>query len=147
MDFLLWQNPQVAWTKYFIGKFFNTHDLDSQQGVFKLTMKSNAIECMVPLFDLNLLTKMWCLLIAFEVLVFRFLEYVKLIELAMVQILNNVEDNKCFSTWLLWSWTFIIGSLPIYHLCTCLYNSFIFCKISHTRNALCNGKQHAIDIV
>jgi hypothetical protein len=61
-------------------------------------MKSNATTCMVPPFDTNPLTKMWCLVTTSQVLVYNFLEYVKLVEMAMVQIVGSVEDERCFST-------------------------------------------------
>ncbi len=49
--------------------------------------------------------------------------------------------------WLLYSRSFAIGSLLIFYLSfTCLHNGFIFCKISHVQNALCNGEEHIIDI-
>jgi len=48
-----------------VGELFNASDLDYQQGMFKLTMKSNATMCMAPHFDLNLLTKMWHLVTTF----------------------------------------------------------------------------------
>ncbi len=53
---------------------------------------------MAPSFDLNPLTKMWCLGTRFWVLSSSFLEYVKLVELAMVQIVGSMEDERCFST-------------------------------------------------
>jgi len=61
-------------------------------------MKANATMCVAPPFDLNPLTKMWCLVTTFRVLSFSFLEYVKLVELAMVQIVGNMEDERCFFT-------------------------------------------------
>ncbi len=67
-----------------VGELFNDSDLDYQQGMFKLTMKSNEATCMTPLFDLNPLTKMWCLVTTFQVLSFSFSGYVKLVKLAMV---------------------------------------------------------------
>jgi hypothetical protein len=36
-------------------------------------------------------------MITFRILVYSFLEFVKLIELAMVQIVGSVEDKRCFS--------------------------------------------------
>ncbi len=42
----------------FVLKVLNANDLDSQQGMYKLTMKSTA--CMAPPFDTNPLTIMWC---------------------------------------------------------------------------------------
>jgi len=65
----------------------------------------------------------------------------------MVQITGSVENNFFFLLWLLCSQSFEIGSLLISHLSfTCLHNGFIFCKISHLQNALCNGGEHIIDI-
>jgi hypothetical protein len=52
--------------------------------VFKLMMNSNATACMAPPFDTNPLTKMWHLVTTSHILVYNFLEYVKLVEMAMV---------------------------------------------------------------
>jgi hypothetical protein len=41
---------------------------------------------------------MWRLLIASQVLVCSFLKYVKLVEMAIVQIVGNVKDECCFFT-------------------------------------------------
>ncbi len=41
-----------------VGELFNGGDLDYQQGMFKLIMKSNAAVCMAFPFDLNPLTKL-----------------------------------------------------------------------------------------
>ncbi len=41
---------------------------------------------------------MWHLQITFQVLSFSFLEYVKLVELAMVQIIDIVENERYFFT-------------------------------------------------
>jgi hypothetical protein len=67
-----------------VGELLNANDLDYQQGMFKFTMKSNAAACMAPPFDLNPLTKMWCLVTTFRVFSSSFPEYLKLVELAMV---------------------------------------------------------------
>ncbi len=69
--------------------------------MFKLTMKSNATVCVAFPFDLNPLTKMWCLVTTFQILSFNFPDYVKLAKFAMVQIVKNVEDEKCFLLWFL----------------------------------------------
>jgi hypothetical protein len=53
---------------------------------------------MAPSVYLNPLTKMWCLGTRFRVLSSSFLEYVKLVELAIVQIVGSMEDERCFST-------------------------------------------------
>jgi hypothetical protein len=67
-----------------VGELFNASDLDCHPSMFKLTMKSNVAACMAPPFDLNPLTKMWCLVTTSRLLSFNFLKYVKLVELAMV---------------------------------------------------------------
>jgi hypothetical protein len=41
---------------------------------------------------------MWRLVTTFWVLVYNFPEYVKLAEMAMVQIVGSVKDERCFST-------------------------------------------------
>ncbi len=41
-----------------VGELLIVSDLDSQQGIFKLIMKSNVAMCMALPFDLNPLTKM-----------------------------------------------------------------------------------------
>jgi hypothetical protein len=66
--------------------------------MFKFTMRLNVAACMVPPFDTNSLTRMWHLVTTFRILFSSFLEYVKLVELAMVQIIGNVEDERCLST-------------------------------------------------
>ncbi len=67
-----------------VHELLNTSDIDCQQGMFKFTMKSNATSCMVPPFDSNPLTCMWRLMTRFQILVFSFFKYVKLVELAML---------------------------------------------------------------
>jgi hypothetical protein len=42
----------------FMYKVLNANDLDNQQNMLKLTMKSNLAACMVPPFDINPLTRM-----------------------------------------------------------------------------------------
>jgi hypothetical protein len=67
-----------------LGELLNANDLNCQQGMSKLIMKSNVVVHMAPPFDLNPLTKMWCLVIISQVFSSNFLEYVKLTKLAMV---------------------------------------------------------------
>jgi hypothetical protein len=65
--------------------------------MFKPTMRSNVVACVVPPFDTNPLTRMWSLVTTSQILVSNFLEYIKLAKLAMVQIIGNVEDEICLS--------------------------------------------------
>ncbi len=67
-----------------VGELLNANDLDCQKDMFKFTMKSNVAACMAPPFDSSPLTKMWCLVTTSWVLSSSFLEYLKLVELAMV---------------------------------------------------------------
>jgi hypothetical protein len=49
-------------------------------------------------FDTNPLMRMWCLVTTSWILICNFPKYVKLAELAMVQIVGNVENEKWFLT-------------------------------------------------
>jgi hypothetical protein len=77
-------------------KLLNARDLECQHGLFKLTMKFNAMACMAPPFDTNLPTRMWRLVTTFRILITSFPKYVKLAKLAMVQVVGSVEDETCF---------------------------------------------------
>jgi hypothetical protein len=82
----------------FMYKILNVNDLDNQQNMFKLRRKSNLATCMVPPFDINLLTKMWHLMATSQVHICKFPKYVKLAKLVMVQIVSNLENQKYFFT-------------------------------------------------
>ncbi len=125
-----------------VGELLNASDLDCQQGMFKLTMKSNAATYMAPPFDLNPLTKMRCLVTTFRVFSSSFLEYVKLTKLVMVQIFGNVEDEKCFST-LAFTKSKLQNRLTTHlpHVVHMFSQQFILCKISHMQIVLSNGEE------
>ncbi len=46
--------------------------LDIEQSMFKLSMKSNAIDAMAKSSDVNLVSRLWCILSASRVLSFSF---------------------------------------------------------------------------
>jgi hypothetical protein len=50
-----------------------------------------------PPFDINFPTGMWRLVTTFCILITSFPKYVKLVKLAMVQVVGSVEDERCFS--------------------------------------------------
>jgi hypothetical protein len=50
-----------------------------------------------PQFDTNPFTKMWWLVTTSHILIISFPKYVKLAKLAMVQLVGNVDDDRCFS--------------------------------------------------
>ncbi len=110
-------------------------------------MKSN-VACVAAPFNINPLPIMWRLVTMSQILVFSFFEHVKLIKLVGVQIVGNMEDEKCFSTLVNMKSKF--HSRFINHmscLCAYLHKGYIFCKISHTWNALSNARKHVTHIV
>jgi hypothetical protein len=102
---------------------------------------------MVPPFDTNPLTMMWHLVITSQILVSNFLEYIKLVELAMVQIIGNMEDEKCLLT-LVFMKSKLHNKFTIHFpivVCMLHYN-FTLWRISRMLNVLSNGVQHDIEI-
>jgi hypothetical protein len=61
-------------------------------------MKSNSKATMEPPFDLNPLTQIWKTFDASHVFMHFFIKYFKLVEMAIVHVLGNVEDERCFSS-------------------------------------------------
>jgi len=75
------------------------HDLImSQGGLFKMCMKSNARVAMLPLFDLNPLTKVWRVLDGNNSLTKNFFEFIKLAEIAVTHVIGSVKDERTFSS-------------------------------------------------
>jgi len=68
--------------------------LDIQQSILMLTMKSNALDTMVKLANLNPLTQLLCTLLASKMFFCSFLEYFKLARIAMVQVLGSMENKR-----------------------------------------------------
>jgi hypothetical protein len=75
-----------------------TSSLDIEQSMFKLALKSNACVVMAKPIDMNLLMHLWCILLASRLFAYSFLEYIKLVEIAMVQVLGNMKDERCFNS-------------------------------------------------
>jgi hypothetical protein len=124
-----------------VDELFNVNDFDCQQGMFKLTMKSNVTTCMTPP-----LTKMWHVMTTFQIFSFSFPKYVKLAKLAMVQIVGSVEDEKCVSTLAfmmskLWSRLTTHLPLVVRMFAQCTLQNFPYASV------LNNGKELAINIV
>ncbi len=57
-------------------------------------MKSNALDTVVKLANLNPLTQLLCILLASKTISCFFLEYFKLARISMLQILGSVENKK-----------------------------------------------------
>jgi len=49
-------------------------------------------------FEMNPLTKLWCTIIANQVFCHTFPKYIKLAKIAIVHVLNLMEDEWCFSS-------------------------------------------------
>ncbi len=81
-----------------VGELLNVSDLDCKYSMFRLIMNSNAIACITFFSYLNPLTKMWHLETTFLKISSSFLEYVKLVKLAMVQIIDSMENERYLFT-------------------------------------------------
>jgi hypothetical protein len=64
---------------------------------FKLTIKSNAASAMGPPYTMNPMTRLWRRLSSSQMIAHKMPEYVKLAEIAMVEVIGCVEDERCFS--------------------------------------------------
>jgi len=71
--------------------------LIAQRALFKTCMKSNSRAAMLPPFDINPLTKVWQVLDGNHNLTQNFREFLKLAEIAVVHVLDSVEDERLFS--------------------------------------------------
>jgi hypothetical protein len=60
------------------------------------SMTNNVKLAMQKLFDVNPITKLWRTFTSFQILKNKILEYIELVELAIVQIIGFVEDEHCF---------------------------------------------------
>jgi hypothetical protein len=63
---------------------FLTTFLDIQQSTFMLAMKSNALDTVAKLANLNPLTQLFCILLANKMIFCSFLKYSKLAKIAMI---------------------------------------------------------------
>jgi hypothetical protein len=75
-------------------KCFLTTFLDIQQSMFMLAMKSNALDTRTKLANLNPLTQLLCTLLANKMISCFFLEYFKLANIVMVQVLGSMEAKQ-----------------------------------------------------
>jgi hypothetical protein len=64
-------------------------------------MKTQTSKAMEKPKDENPITKLWCQLATNSLLVVHFSEFMKLVELAIVQVIGNIEDERTFSTFTL----------------------------------------------
>jgi hypothetical protein len=72
--------------------------LDLQSSLFKMTMKTQSSKAMEEPKAENLVTKLWRQLATSSPLLVRLFEFMKLVELAIVQVIGNIKDEKTLST-------------------------------------------------
>jgi hypothetical protein len=82
---------------YTVPEMLLASTLDNQQGLFKLTMKSNCDGACAPFFNVNPLIKLWRTLSQSRHLYKLISEYFKLAEIGCCLVLGSVEDERCFS--------------------------------------------------
>jgi hypothetical protein len=68
-----------------------------QSSFFKKIMLHNVEVFLWKENDLDPLTKLWCKFFSFPVLNHKLLEYIKLVEIAIVQVLSLDENNQTFN--------------------------------------------------
>jgi hypothetical protein len=83
--------------RYGLLVFLKIITFDFQRSLFVFNMTNNAKLAMQKPFDLNLVTKLWRTLTSFQILENKILEYMKLVELVVVQVIGVVEDQYYFS--------------------------------------------------
>jgi hypothetical protein len=71
---------------------------EQQSSFFITTVKSNCSSTMLPPHDYNPTTYMWRRMANSLILKVKMFEFFKLVELAIVMVLGNVEDERTFST-------------------------------------------------
>jgi len=80
-------DPIVSWAR-----------LNYEAGFFKLTMIANAEAAMQRPLEVNPFTSIWRTIYSNGMLQFSLSEFLKLAEIACVQVLGSVEDERTFST-------------------------------------------------
>ncbi len=87
---------KLADNDVWVPEVMSTSSLDIEQFMFKLAMNSSACTTMVKPINVNPLTHLWHTLSTSKLFAYSFLEYFKLVEIAMVQVIGSVEDERCF---------------------------------------------------
>jgi len=86
--------PNEVW----VPTLFLTTIFDLHRFLFVLTMKNNAKLTMQKPFDLNPLTKLWRFLSSSWIFEHQIPEYIKLVELVVVQVIGLVENEPVFQS-------------------------------------------------
>jgi hypothetical protein len=83
---------------YSVPEMLNASSLDTQQGLFKVSMKANCETACAPPLGVNPLIRLWRNLSASRHLVKLIPEFFKLAKIGSVLVLGSVEDERCFSS-------------------------------------------------
>jgi hypothetical protein len=84
--------------------------LDEQESFFVITRKINFHVALYPIIDCNPTTKLWTHLASNVIITLKLFEYLKLVDIATVMVLDSVEDEQ----------TFITMNFKKFQLCNCL---------------------------
>ncbi len=92
-----------------------------QTSYFKFTMSHNAKMVMQEPLYVNLITLTWLNIQFSPLLVLKLIEYIKVVEIIVVQILGSIEDEKTFN-----NLTFMKNKLcdrltAHFDLCVCMF--------------------------
>lgn len=80
-----------------VGNLLDPTLFDQQASFFTITMKNNSHGALHMPPNYNHTTKLWGCLASNAIVAANFLEYLKLVELAIVMVLGSVENEKTFS--------------------------------------------------
>ncbi len=107
-------------------KMLCTSTLDVQKFIFKITIKSNAKVALGLLNIISPLTKMWKIISNSSILCHNISKYVKLVEIAMIQVLSLVEDKWTFNNLNLIKTKICNPLIENLALCVCMFRQSFF---------------------
>ncbi len=87
---------KLAGSDVWVLEVMSTSSLNIEQFIFKLAMNSNACTTMAKRINVNPLPHLWHTISTSKLFTYSFLEYFKLVEIAMVQVIGSVKDERCF---------------------------------------------------
>jgi len=88
-----YQLKKVRPNEVWVPRLFSATTFHLQRSLFILTMKNNVKLAMQKPFNINPLTKLWGTLFSSWILEQKIHEYIKSLELVMVQVSGSIEDE------------------------------------------------------
>jgi hypothetical protein len=86
----------ISFIEVWIPQLLDSIALDLQHSLFVLTMKNNS-KAMVKLHTCNPLTRLWKQLTSSQIVTHKIPKYIKLVEIAVLQVIGSMEDELCFN--------------------------------------------------